>query len=201
MALSLPILDLSLLDAGPAEAERFRAELLTATHEVGFFYLVGHGVDQHLINELLSVSRRFFELPTESKLKLENIHSPQFRGYTRVGGELTHGDIDWREQIDIGVDRTAVDIRPGTPDYWRLEGPNLWPDDLPELERVAVAWNEQEGQHTAIAMRAHPLLGLRVGLTWVAHDLCERERLGGERVVEAVLRSPERQRPGTQQSQ
>jgi isopenicillin N synthase-like dioxygenase len=160
MPLSLPILDLSLLDAGPAEAEQFRTELLKATHEVGFFYLVGHGVDQALVTELLSVSRRFFELPTESKLKLENIHSPQFRGYTRVGGELTHGDVDWREQIDIGVDRAAVDIHPDTPDYWRLEGPNLWPEDLPELEKVAVAWNDQL---SAVALRLMRAWALALG--------------------------------------
>jgi isopenicillin N synthase-like dioxygenase len=143
MTLTLPILDLSRLDAGDAEAAQFRADLLKATHEVGFFYLVGHGVSRDLIDELLTVSRQFFDLPTEAKLQVENIHSPQFRGYTRVGKELTHGAIDWREQIDIGVDRPVVDVQPGTPDYWRLEGPNLWPAALPELEKVAVEWNAQ----------------------------------------------------------
>ncbi len=83
---------------------------------MGFFYLVGHGADQELIDELLTVSRRFFDLPIEDKLRLENVFSPQFRGYTRVGGELTHGDVDWREQIDIGVDRDAVEPGPETPD-------------------------------------------------------------------------------------
>jgi isopenicillin N synthase-like dioxygenase len=167
MPLSLPILDLSLLDAGAAEAERFRTDLLTATHEVGFFYLVGHGVDPALVTELLSVSRRFFKLPTESKLKLENVHSPQFRGYTRVGGELTHGDVDWREQIDIGVDRPAVDIHPNTPDYWRLEGPNLWPEDLPELEKVAVEWNERL---SAVALRLMRAWAVSLGAPEDAFD-------------------------------
>jgi isopenicillin N synthase-like dioxygenase len=150
MTLTLPILDLSRLDAGDAEAAQFRADLLKATHEVGFFYLVGHGVSRDLIDELLAVSRQFFDLPTEAKLQVENIHSPQFRGYTRVGKELTHGAIDWREQIDIGVDRPVVDIQPGNPDYWRLEGPNLWPAALPELEKVAVEWNAQP---SAVALR------------------------------------------------
>jgi isopenicillin N synthase-like dioxygenase len=150
MTLTLPILDLSRLDAGDAEAAQFRDDLLKATHEVGFFYLVGHGVSQDLITELLAVSRRFFDLPTESKLEVENIHSPQFRGYTRVGKELTHGAIDWREQIDIGVDRPVVDVQPGTPDYWRLEGLNLWPKALPELQTVAVEWNTQL---SAVALR------------------------------------------------
>ncbi|MDQ1550413.1 MAG: hypothetical protein QOD27_2071 [Microbacteriaceae bacterium] len=150
MLSSLPILDLSRLDAGAGAADEFRSELRQVTHDVGFFYLVGHGVDQDMIDELLSVSRRFFDLPAEQKLAIENVHSPQFRGYTRVGGERTHGDVDWREQIDIGVDRVAVDRAAGVPDYWRLEGPNLWPAALPELQDVATRWNDQL---SAVALR------------------------------------------------
>jgi isopenicillin N synthase-like dioxygenase len=150
MLASLPILDLSRLDAGGDEAAGFLADLREVTHEVGFFYLVGHGVDQGLIDELLTVSRRFFELSSEDKLEIENVHSPQFRGYTRVGGERTHGDVDWREQIDIGVERDPVEPGPGIPDYWRLEGHNLWPHALPELQEVATRWNEQL---SAVALR------------------------------------------------
>jgi isopenicillin N synthase-like dioxygenase len=154
MLSSLPILDLSRLDAGADEAARFRSELREVTHDVGFFYLVGHGVDPGLIEEILAESRRFFELPVAQKLEIENVHSPQFRGYTRVGGELTHGDVDWREQIDIGVERDAVEPGPGVPDYWRLEGPNLWPTALPELQDVVVRWNEKLSDVALRLMRA-----------------------------------------------
>lgn len=157
MDVTLPVLDLSRLDAGPDEAAGFRTDLLQATHEVGFFYLVGHGVDQELIDDLLAVSRRFFDLSVDDKLKIENVLSPQFRGYTRVGGELTHGDVDWREQIDIGVDRATVETGPETPDYWRLEGPNLWPEALPELRDVAVRWNEELSRVALRLLRAWAL--------------------------------------------
>lgn len=143
MLSSLPILDISALDAGEDAAEQFRRKLREVTHEVGFFYLVGHGIEQELIDEVVDVSRRFFELPTEDKLAIENINSPQFRGYTRVGGELTHGDVDWREQIDIGVERNAVEETEGTPKYWRLEGPNLWPEALPELQDTIDRWSSE----------------------------------------------------------
>lgn len=143
MLSSLPILDISALDAGEDAAEQFRRKLREVTHEVGFFYLVGHGIEQDLIDEVVDVSRRFFELPTEDKLAIENINSPQFRGYTRVGGELTHGDVDWREQIDIGVERNAVEETEGTPKYWRLEGPNLWPEALPELQDTIDRWSSE----------------------------------------------------------
>ncbi|WP_445154879.1 isopenicillin N synthase family dioxygenase [Arthrobacter sp. Hor0625] len=140
---SLPVLDISRLNAGPEEAARFREELRDAMHDVGFIYLAGHGIPQELTDAMLDVSRRFFDLPEEQKLAIENIHSPQFRGYTRVGGEITDGGVDWREQIDIGVERDTVQPGPGVPDYWRLEGPNLWPEGLPGMRETVTEWTER----------------------------------------------------------
>lgn len=138
MIASLPILDLSRLDGDDAEA--FRTELRETTHDVGFFYLVGHGVPQELIDQVLDVSRRFFELPEADKLAIENTLSPQFRGYTRFGHELTNGETDWREQVDIGAERATIEPGPDVPDYARLEGPNLWPEALPEFRVVFEKW-------------------------------------------------------------
>jgi isopenicillin N synthase-like dioxygenase len=151
---SLPILDLSELDRGADEAEQFLEKLRRTTHDVGFFYLVGHGVEKQLIDEVLDVSRRFFELPENEKLAIENVHSAQFRGYTRVGGERTHGDVDWREQIDIGAERRIVESSDATAPYWRLEGPNLWPEALPELQDVVSRWVRQLSELSLRLMRA-----------------------------------------------
>ena len=137
---SLPILDISQLDAGEDAAAEFRTQLREVTHNVGFFYLVGHGIPQQLIDEVLDLSRRFFALTEEQKFEIENVHSAQFRGYTRTGKELTNGEIDWREQIDIGEERAT---RAGAENYWRLEGPNLWPSALPELEVAITEWRSQ----------------------------------------------------------
>jgi isopenicillin N synthase-like dioxygenase len=144
---ALPILDISELDQGEAAAAAFRDKLRQVTHDVGFFYLVGHGIPQDLIDEVLDVSRRFFALPEADKLAIENVHSPQFRGYTRTGEELTNGAVDWREQIDIGEERETVE---GGPAFQRLEGPNLWPAALPELEAAITRWREQL---SALALR------------------------------------------------
>ncbi|MFC8409835.1 isopenicillin N synthase family dioxygenase [Arthrobacter sp. NPDC057259] len=140
---SLPVLDYSRLNAGPEEASRFRDELRDAMHNVGFLYLSGHGIPQDLVDAMLETSRRFFDLPEEQKLAVENIHSPQFRGYTRMGAELTDRAVDWREQIDIGVERPAVEPGDGVADYWRLEGPNLWPAELPGMRDVVAAWTDR----------------------------------------------------------
>ena len=139
--LNLPILDLSQLDAGPEAAAAFRDQLRAATHDVGFFYLTGTGVTPELEARLHRTAREFFELPEADKLAIENVHSPQFRGYTRVGGERTQGQVDWREQIDIGPERPTIDD-PDAPDFARLIGPNLWPEAQPALREVATEWQE-----------------------------------------------------------
>jgi isopenicillin N synthase-like dioxygenase len=153
-ATTLPILDMSRLDAGEDEAAAC-TDLRQATHDFGFFYLVGHGVSEELQQSVIRTARAFFDLPEADKMAVENLKSPQFRGYTRVGGELTQGKVDWREQIDIGAERPAVEIKPGVADYWRLEGPNQWPDALPELKTVVNRWHDELSE-----------LGLRLMQQW-----------------------------------
>ena len=83
----LPILDFSRLEAGSAEKAAFLAELREIAHNLGFFYLTGHGIADELTSQLLQLSRRFFELPEQDKLAIEMVNSPHFRGYTRAGWE------------------------------------------------------------------------------------------------------------------
>jgi isopenicillin N synthase-like dioxygenase len=136
--LSLPILDLSQLDEGPDAAARFRDDLRAATHDVGFFYLTGTGISPELEARLHQAALDFFALPDEDKLAIENVNSPHFRGYTRIGGERTQGKVDWREQIDIGPERDAIE---GGPAFNRLIGPNLWPTAQPELQEIVSEWH------------------------------------------------------------
>lgn len=131
---ALPIIDLENLDLDL---------LRTVTHEIGFFYLTGHGIDQQLTDDLIAVSREFFALPDADKLEIENSNSPHFRGYTRVGGERTQGYIDWREQLDIGPERAAVDPIDPARAWDVLHGPNLWPTRVPRLRELALEWSAQ----------------------------------------------------------
>jgi isopenicillin N synthase-like dioxygenase len=59
---SLPVLDLGDLDS-PATRPAFLRNLREAAREVGFFYLVGHGLPQSRTRELFDQSRAFFALP------------------------------------------------------------------------------------------------------------------------------------------
>lgn len=139
----LPVIDLSAADRGPAARADLHARLHGAAHDVGFFQLVGHGVTEAETDALMTAMRAFFALPEAERHAIDNVNSPHFRGYTRIGDERTGGSRDWRDQLDIGAERPAHVPAPGEPPYWWLEGPNQWPAALPELRTAALGWIER----------------------------------------------------------
>src|SRR5438128_6320537 len=123
----IPIIDVSELVAGGpcprAVAERFGA----ACRESGFFYVVGHGVDAALQSRLREFSREFFAQDVEAKLTIRMaLGGRAWRGYFRIGDELTSGKPDQKEGLYFGAELAADHplVRAGTP----LHGPNLFPD-------------------------------------------------------------------------
>jgi isopenicillin N synthase-like dioxygenase len=131
---ALPVVDLR------HSSGQLRGSLREAAHEVGFFYLIGHDVPETLVRRVLDVARKLFALSQADKDAVAMVRSPHFRGYTRLGGELTRGEVDWREQIDIGPERPSIG-GPGKPDYLWLQGPNQWPAGLPELPGIVDEWD------------------------------------------------------------
>jgi isopenicillin N synthase-like dioxygenase len=167
MASMLPVLDLAEADAEPAE---FRSRLREAAHDAGFFYLVGHGVAHEQIDRVLGRAREFFALPLDAKNEISQLKSPQFRGYSRIGGELTNGKVDWREQIDIGPDRTVID---GAEGYWRLQGPNLWPS---KPSGFRAAFNEWDTALSAVGLRLLRHWAVSLGATEDTFDAAFADR-------------------------
>ncbi|CAL9317182.1 MULTISPECIES: 2-oxoglutarate and iron-dependent oxygenase domain-containing protein [unclassified Streptomyces] len=147
----LPVIDLSAAD-DPRTREAFHRDLLAAARDVGFLHLTGHGVSEREIARIMELTRAFFALPEADRLALSNLNSPHFRGYTRVGHELTGGRSDWRDQLDVGAERPAPAVGPDDPAYLWLEGPNQWPAALPELRTAVLDWQDR------LAAVAHRLL-------------------------------------------
>lgn len=141
---AIPVLDLSAArQADGSFSPDFIEQLRDASHRVGFFQLIGYGAAPGQAEDLLATIKRFFDLSLEERMKLDNRLSPHFRGYTRMGTEVTQGRADAREQIDYSPDREPVLDYPREQPYWLLQGHNMWPDDsLPELEQAAMAWAE-----------------------------------------------------------
>lgn len=140
-AASLPVIDISRYTTEPGpEREAFLADLRHAAHDIGFFSVVGHGVDRTVTDAVLASAAEFFALPAEDRLRIENLNSPHFRGYTREGTEYTAGSPDQRDQLDVGPEREPLQLGPDDPAYLRLVGPNQWPDGVPALRPAVLAW-------------------------------------------------------------
>ncbi len=146
---SVPTIDISpLLGPGGAGADSadgavaVAAEIGEACEQVGFFQIVGHGVDPVLRQRLLELSAEFFALPESTK---ERIAMPlggrAWRGWFPVGGELTSGVPDDKEGLYFGTELPADDPRvlAGVP----LHGPNLFPAEPAELRAVVLEWMDQ----------------------------------------------------------
>ncbi|WP_367163538.1 isopenicillin N synthase family dioxygenase [Kosakonia cowanii] len=148
-AATLPVLDLARYTSS-AERDAFLADLRHAARDIGFFYLINHGVDDALQHAVQREARRFFALTEVQKEQVAMIHSPHFRGYNRAASEITRGQPDWREQFDIGAERPALLLSDSDPRWRRLQGPNLWPEALPTLKPALLEWQRAM---TSMALR------------------------------------------------
>ena len=121
-----PIIDLEPWFSGdPQQRCELSRQVGRVCHETGFFYVVNHGIAAATSDRYLLALKSFFALPLAARQAIDKQNSPQFRGWEKLGSELTNNETDYREQIDIGVERDA--IKNPDPYYLALVGPNQWP--------------------------------------------------------------------------
>lgn len=153
---SLPLVDLRDPDA---EAARRIGEACRAQ---GFFYLVGHGLDEARAQRLEALSRRFFALPDAVKQQWAMDKGGRaWRGWFPLGGELTSGRPDWKEGLYLGTELPDDDARvqAGLP----LHGRNLLPGDdvLPGLRDTVL---DYIAEVTALGHRVMALIARSLDL-------------------------------------
>ncbi|QNH77627.1 isopenicillin N synthase family oxygenase [Pseudomonas protegens] len=151
---ALPVLDLSQLEGRPEQRQAFLQSLRQAARDVGFFYLTGHGIDSDLLRRVQEQARAFFALPEADKAAVGMIHSPHFRGYNRAASEITRGQPDLREQFDLGAERQALPLTSDSPPWTRLQGPNQWPVQLPQLKPLLLEWQQAMTRMSLRLLRA-----------------------------------------------
>jgi len=125
--LSVPVIDISPLSVGGPARDHVANELGRACRECGFFYIVGHGVDETLCRRLEELSQRFFALNVSTKMQITMSRGGRaWRGYFPVGDELTSGKPDQKEGLYFGAELAEdhPDVVAETP----LHGRNLFPD-------------------------------------------------------------------------
>ncbi len=133
----IPVIDITALVRGTDARREVALEIHRACRECGFFYVVGHGVDERLQQRLEEVSRKFFAQAAETKLEISMSRGGRaWRGYFPVGNELTSGKPDLKEGIYFGAELGADHpmVKAGAP----MHGANLFPPGIPELRDVVL---------------------------------------------------------------
>jgi len=112
---SIPVIDLDFITNGEitqailkdAKTTLIAEEIRYALHEVGFMYLINHRVPSAIIDNAFKVSKSFFDLDVETKIKYRKIAVVENHGWIQAGQELLHPKsiFELREGFDF-VDPT-----------------------------------------------------------------------------------------------
>jgi len=135
--MDIPVVDIGPLVAGTQSRHEVAARIGQACRDCGFFYIVNHGVEEHLIRRLEEASHQFFAQDLQAKLEIGMSRGGRaWRGFFPVGGELTSGKPDLKEGIYFGaeLDNDHPLVKAGTP----LHGPNLFPAAIPQFRDLVL---------------------------------------------------------------
>jgi isopenicillin N synthase-like dioxygenase/3-hydroxyisobutyrate dehydrogenase-like beta-hydroxyacid dehydrogenase len=157
---SVPIIDVAALVGGPGSVDAVAQQIGAACCAHGFFYIVGHGIDEALCRRLESLSRAFFALSDERKAAVRmSLGGRAWRGWFPLGGELTSGRPDWKEGLYLGAE--LPDDDPRVHAGWPLHGHNLFPAEPAGLRETVLAYLDALTQLGHALMRG---LALSLGL-------------------------------------
>lgn len=145
------------------------AAIDAAARDVGFFTVVGHGVEPSLVADLHAASRRFFARPEAEKAEIAMTRGGRaWRGWFPLGGELTSGVPDQKEGLYFGRELAPDDPRVAA--GLALHGPNLFPTDPPELASLVLRYLD-ELTRVGQAVLAGMAIGLGLDAGWFAREL------------------------------
>ena len=135
----IPVIDFApFLDGPPAARAEVAAAIGRACAEVGFFYLVNHGVSQALIDATFATAAQYYEQPRETRGRSTATRA-HWRGYVPSkhegeGGSYGGAIETYRFMLDLAAD--DPDVLAGKP----LHLPNRWPEGLPGFRPTAEAY-------------------------------------------------------------
>ncbi len=156
----LPVIDVTPLvaDGGADAVAAVGRAIDAACRDLGFFVVVGHGVEPVLRQRLEALAREFFALDDAEKAAVSMDRGGRaWRGWFPVGHELTAGVPDRKEGFYFGAELGPDDprVRAGAP----LHGANLFPARPAELREAVLGYLD------ALTSLGHALMaGMATGL-------------------------------------
>jgi isopenicillin N synthase-like dioxygenase len=153
----VPVIDVGPLVEHSERQQQVAEQIGDACRQCGFFYVVGHGVEESLCQRLESLSRQFFAQNESQKMQIAMSRGGRaWRGYFPVGNELTSGKPDQKEGIYFG---TELPINhPAVQQEKPLHGGNLFPE-IPGFRETVLEYMD------ALTQLGHALMrGFAIGL-------------------------------------
>lgn len=131
---AVPVIDISPYRRGEAAARQaLAAEVDRTCREIGFMVISGHGVDPELIAQVEDVSRAFFDLPLEEKMRIVRPAPDVTRGYMPMKAEVLvrsrggNAPGDLNESLMIGSVDADGSAYYTAPEAGRHFATNPWP--------------------------------------------------------------------------
>ncbi|KAL9184545.1 hypothetical protein ACHAXT_012515 [Thalassiosira profunda] len=136
---AIPVIDLS------QPTDVYAKQIGDACRNVGFFYIINHGVSEDVMEGVMDKSKRFFDLDLKSKLNAGK-QGQGYRGYFEVGGEDLDNKDGTRDLVaeegkennqNATKKRVAGDFKEGfdcglesaDDACTQFFGDNVWPDE------------------------------------------------------------------------
>lgn len=121
--MNVPVVDISDLSAGMAgRRQRAADQLGRACETIGFAVVVGHGIDQALVESAFTQTRRLFALPAEEKMQAAWRPEAPNRGYDPPGHQRLDACAppDHKEAWTFGPEHLVGSSGP-------MQAANVWP--------------------------------------------------------------------------
>ncbi|XP_022753944.1 gibberellin 2-beta-dioxygenase 8-like [Durio zibethinus] len=99
----LPLIDLSHLNLGPFERQKFIEQIAEAASEWGFFQIVNHGIPEELLGRLKHEQMKVFQQPFDTKANKNflNLSAHTYRWGNPLATSLSN--LSWSEALHISV--------------------------------------------------------------------------------------------------
>ena len=168
MLSEVPVVDVGPLRRGEP-ADEGAAAIDTACHDLGAFFVVGHGVADQARTRLAELATEFFALPESAKSQIAMAHAGRAGGAgSRSAASSRRRGADLKEGVYFGAELGPDDprVQAGLP----LHGANLFPK-RPAGLRPAVLGYMAQMTSLAQAILEGVALGLGLPRSWFADDL------------------------------
>src|SRR6266851_1314833 len=129
----IPVIDIPAFAGGDGDKRTVVDAIARACEEVGFFGIVGHGVEEATIAAIYREGRAFFGLTRDEKMQIARPAPAVSRGYNSLADQSLGNTLATGVPPDLQESFAIGPLKPSSGPYWTDPHgsihfhPNLWP--------------------------------------------------------------------------